>query len=442
VPEREVLEILVGHLARNPKVGAAGGLVLNPKTPFVLPPGNRYNRIQEIYATHNVQWCDQPSAVHQVDHLYSTFLFRKEAGAHGYCPDLSIVGHREETIFTYEMKRAGWDILVDTSARTWDMQQPTGGTRQFDGREDLFEHNEAVFRGKLLAWGVELKHKDAETPTDDPTSAKITSQIGDLQNTLLLPLVGRAKAAAMSNLGFLDEKARQLVSELEGELEDHFRAVDLYSTLSYAARSLKMSAVLETFINDHPGATVINIGAGLDTIFYRVDNGLLHWYDLDLPDVVRLRRRLLPEGPRNRCIPKSLFDVSWCEDIRCGGDGLFMLAGGVFMYYSELEVKEFLVKIATRFPGAEILFDVLSREALSTMNETISKSSGKNSPIRWGIDEAAEIRDWSSRIRLVEQTPYFGHLERRAEWGETVLKQICEADERRVSSYVHLRVEG
>lgn len=159
VAEPGVLEILRGHLATNSKVGAVGGLVLNPMKPFALPSGSEFNRIQDIYTKCNVQWCDQPSAVHQVDHLYSTFLFRKRAGAHGYCTDLSIVGHREETIFTYEMKRSGWDILLDTSARTWDMQQPTGGTRQFDDREELFEHNEAVFKGKLRAWGVEAKHK-------------------------------------------------------------------------------------------------------------------------------------------------------------------------------------------------------------------------------------------------------------------------------------------
>lgn len=33
-----------------------------------------------------------------------------------------------------------------------------------------------------------------------------------------------------------------------------------------------------------------NLGCGLDTTFERVDNGLLQWYDLDLPDAVELRK--------------------------------------------------------------------------------------------------------------------------------------------------------
>lgn len=156
VAEPRVLEILLGHLATERSVGAVGGLVLNPKRAFPMPAGDRFNQIKDILTTTNIQWCDQPPAVHQVDHLYSTFLYRVCAATHGYCDDLSVVGHREETIFTYEMKRAGWDILVDTSARLWDMQQPAGGTRLFDGQEDLFEHNEAVFMRKLSEWGVTL----------------------------------------------------------------------------------------------------------------------------------------------------------------------------------------------------------------------------------------------------------------------------------------------
>lgn len=157
VAEPRVLEILLGQLTAGVSVGAVGGLVLNPKRPVPMPSGERFNQIEDILTTPNIQWCDQPTAVHQVDHLYSTFLYRVRAAAHGYCKDLSVVGHREETIFTHEMKRAGWDILVDTSARLWDMQQPAGGTRLFDAREDLFEHNEAVFMRKLREWGVTMK---------------------------------------------------------------------------------------------------------------------------------------------------------------------------------------------------------------------------------------------------------------------------------------------
>ena len=265
--------------------------------------------------------------------------------------------------------------------------------------------------------------------------------LGDVQSTLLLPLVGRAKATAMATLDFTDDMATQIVSTLRASLEPHFQAVDLYSTLCYASRAMKMTNALEEFIRRRPGASVVNVGAGLDTIFYRVDNGRLRWYDLDLPDVIALRRKLLPEGPRDTCIAKSLFDATWYDDVAAGSDGIFMIAGGVLMYYPEPAVRELLCTAAERFPGAEVIFDVLSTDAVRRMNAAIAESEGKNVAIRWGIDDAAEMCAWSNRIRVLEQTPYFGHVAKHAAWGEAILNKIRETEVRNVSSFVHLRFE-
>ena len=86
----------------------------------------------------------------------------------------------------------------------------------------------------------------------------------------------------------------------------------------------------------------MNIGAGLeDTTFYRVDNGLIHWYDLDLPAVIDIRRQLLPEPDRVMYIAKSLLDPSWCKDVNTE-NGIFMIAGGIFMWFEEAQVKQVL----------------------------------------------------------------------------------------------------
>jgi len=105
----------------------------------------------------------------------------------------------------------------------------------------------------------------------------------------------------------------------------------------------------------------VNIGAGLDTTFYRVDNGLLHWYDLDLPAVIGVRRQLLPEPDWVTYIAKSPLDPSWCKDIKHTADEIFMIAGGVLPWFNELEVKRFFSMLADNFPRGEIAFDAVSR---------------------------------------------------------------------------------
>jgi O-methyltransferase involved in polyketide biosynthesis len=53
-------------------------------------------------------------------------------------------------------------------------------------------------------------------------------------------------------------------------------------------------------VDAHPEGLVVNLGAGLDTRFYRLDNGTITWIDIDLPEVVAfspepIRRRLTPD---------------------------------------------------------------------------------------------------------------------------------------------------
>jgi hypothetical protein len=150
IPEPDALEILTRNIRED--VGAVGGLVLDPKlnqTLTSLPS----NKIEDIYQGLNIQWFKW-EGVKEVDHLYSTFIFRKEAAKHGYCLELSRVGHREETIFTYEMKRAGWKLLVDSSAVTWHMREQQGGIRSNNNTADLWKHDEDIFARKLSEWKV------------------------------------------------------------------------------------------------------------------------------------------------------------------------------------------------------------------------------------------------------------------------------------------------
>ena len=127
VPEANVLETLYNEMTK--KTGAIGGLVLDPKNDM-RPNKLASSKIDDIFVGLNEQWYPhEKNTIKSVDHLYSTFLFRKEAAKHGYEMTLSPKGFREETIFTYEMKRAGWDLLITPHCVTWHYQQPVGGIR-------------------------------------------------------------------------------------------------------------------------------------------------------------------------------------------------------------------------------------------------------------------------------------------------------------------------
>lgn len=152
-PEPDCLKNLL-RVMEDPSVGAVGGLVHDPKS--VSPrPSFITGKIEEILNPFNLQWFQWAGPPEEVDHLYSTFLYRVEAGrkAGGYNKALSPVGHREETMFSHEIKRAGYKLMVTPDALTWHFREGTGGIRSYtDG--SLWARDEQVFRGKLSEWGV------------------------------------------------------------------------------------------------------------------------------------------------------------------------------------------------------------------------------------------------------------------------------------------------
>lgn len=143
------------RVMEDPAVGAVAGLVHDPRS---LSPRPSFitGKIQEILNPFNLQWFQWSGAPEEVDHLYSTFLYRVFAGrkAGGYSKALSPVGHREETMFSHEIKRAGYRLMVTPDALTWHFREGTGGIRSYtDG--SLWAKDEEIFKAKLAQWGVQ-----------------------------------------------------------------------------------------------------------------------------------------------------------------------------------------------------------------------------------------------------------------------------------------------
>lgn len=152
--EPNCLENLLKVMDMGPDVGAVGGLVLAPNAQGPRPSFIT-GKIEEIYSPFNIQWYRWLGALEEVDHLYSTFLYRVEAGkkAGGYCRNLSPVGHREETIFSHSIRRAGYKLIVTPHALSWHLREETGGIRSFKD-QSLWARDEEVFVSKLKEWGV------------------------------------------------------------------------------------------------------------------------------------------------------------------------------------------------------------------------------------------------------------------------------------------------
>lgn len=155
-PEPDVLEKLLKNFD-DPSLGAVGSLILFPgKSTKLLKPIND-GTIKDVFSNlPHPQWFMYPDDFQpfSVQHLNCSFLFRVKAAQHGYCKELSPVGHREETLFTYEMFKEGWKILVDPRAKTWHYRNPKGGIRAYTDTS-MWEHDEKIFQERIK--GIDVK---------------------------------------------------------------------------------------------------------------------------------------------------------------------------------------------------------------------------------------------------------------------------------------------
>jgi hypothetical protein len=145
-PEQNVLENLCSYIADD--VGAIGGSVLTPN--WGVLPVKATGKMENLDNEPNIQW-GKINEVREVDHLHCSFLYR--AGIVDYNLGLSKVAHREETLFTYQLKQKGYKNLVIPNTVTWHAKSSTGGIRS-ENIKDLYDHDERIFRNIL---GLENK---------------------------------------------------------------------------------------------------------------------------------------------------------------------------------------------------------------------------------------------------------------------------------------------
>lgn len=264
-------------------------------------------------------------------------------------------------------------------------------------------------------------------------------ELGSVQKTLLLPLWGRAVETKKARPLLVDRTACRIVESIRYDFSTISQNISFISQLAWIARSLHTDRTIREFLERRPGAAVVNLGSGMDTTFERVDNGRLRWYDLDLPDVIELRRKYIPESDRRKFIACSLLDDRWLGQLPAA-DSIFFLASGVFYYFEEAQIKAFLIKLAHTFPGSEILFDACTPRGVRAANQKVIKAGGmdESAVLRWGLQSVREMESWDSRITVVAAYPLFRNMKRTLSMREKLGTFVC--DSMRLMSMVHLRL--
>jgi len=153
----------------------------------------------------------------------------------------------------------------------------------------------------------------------------------------------------------------------------------------------------------------VSLGEGLETQIRRVDNGWMHWLSVDLHDAIQLREHFLPPTDRFRHLSLSALDPAWMDAVDPSA-GVFVVAQGLLMYLDPEEVRAFFTNVAERFPGAEMVFDVVPRWFSALTMQGLMKTQNYRLPrMPWGINRneiEPTLRGWHPNIAEVTFLDY------------------------------------
>jgi O-methyltransferase involved in polyketide biosynthesis len=178
-----------------------------------------------------------------------------------------------------------------------------------------------------------------------------------------------------------DPKAAEILAPVDFDSEKYGRGWGGGVTV---LRTAIFDWLVSDFLSEHPGGTVVELGTGLNTRFDRVDNGQVHWIDLDLPDTIELRRRFFTDTSRRRMVAASVLDQEWLPMVQASPGPYLFSAEGVLVYLAQ--APQVIARIARQFPGALIAVDTYSHRMLEQQHKMAAKK-GMEARWAWSCDD-------------------------------------------------------
>ena len=189
-------------------------------------------------------------------------------------------------------------------------------------------------------------------------SEKIT--LSGVPETMLQTVFARAKETKTRG-AITDNKAVEIIDRLDYDFSMADKDAAMHSGV--IARTIVLDKLVKTYLAGHGGAVVVNIACGLDTRCYRM-SGYSHWYNLDLPETIAVREKLLPESRKISQITMSAMD-DWGGEIKGTSTDVLVIIEGLTMYLNEADIQKIFAVIVQRFPKVTVLAE--------TMNPTMAR---------------------------------------------------------------------
>ena len=225
-------------------------------------------------------------------------------------------------------------------------------------------------------------------------TAKIT--LSGVPETMLQTLYARAKESKGRG-AIHDAKAEEIIGKLDYDFTLADKDTAMHSGV--IARTIVLDRLTRAWLASHPGGVVVNIACGLDTRCYRMAE-YRHWYNLDLPETITVREKLLPESGIISQIAMSAMD-DWGREITEQDTPALIIIEGLTMYLSEAEVQRIFGVISNRFSKATVFVETMNPMIVKRFKE--KSIEGSHAKFTWGVKNGKALEELLAGFRFIEE---------------------------------------
>jgi acetyl esterase/lipase/O-methyltransferase involved in polyketide biosynthesis len=275
---------------------------------------------------------------------------------------------------------------------------------------------------------------------------KIAESIQDETKTVSTDIVhavwARSMLAERYPKIYIDDDSIKLAARLNTSYKDINAQYSDYDRLVMLSRIVEMDKRVKQFINRYADGVIVNVGSELDTMFSRVDNGRIKWYNVDLPERMELRRKYMESRDREQNIDKSILDFTWLEQIKKKpGQAILFVCCDVTKYFTKKRLETFLDAVWKHFPGAEIVFDVKNSVGRNKWNLKVLLGKKKGSFIKVSMDNCTSLMyDWNIKYRVLYDKSILNSEDITDMFSADMVKRFKHAMTRKYDKIIQLRL--
>lgn len=212
--------------------------------------------------------------------------------------------------------------------------------------------------------------------------------LNGVEDTLYIPLIARIYASMRFSDFFYDKRAILLKQYIpENNIEKN--SIEYFYMASVCRQKTIDKKIIE-FLSNNEKSNVVFLGCGLETAYNRINNSKDNFYQVDLPNVIDIRKKVLPEGKNEKLIKGDLFNLEWVKEIDVSLPTL-IVASGVFQYFEKNKIIELIKNMKNLISKAELVFDATNSKGLKLANKYVKRTGNTNAQMHFSVDNPSEF---------------------------------------------------